>query len=320
MLCERLRQARSAVGLTQKEIAAKIYLSQQAYAKYETGTATPSPDTLSSISTSLGIPVDFLIGSGVFKNWDNIIKRREDVYFQLQNMIPATMELNNFSSEKTLLGWLHTAFVSDLEYDYIGIVNWFQFAVKRVEFIDLSDSGQCEVQFTPGFWAMIKIEKSNEPLPGHVRITSYRDGISSFIERQPGVETSAIRVPVLGRVAAGIPLDAVEEIMGYEDISSVRYSSGEYFGLEIKGQSMEPKISDGDVVIVRKQSDVDSGDIAVVLVNGDAATVKKIKKSQQGVTLIPNNPAYEPIYYSNKEIESLPVSIIGKVVELRAKL
>lgn len=320
MLCERLRQARSAVGLTQKEIAAKIYLSQQAYAKYETGTATPSPDTLSSISTSLGIPVDFLIGSGVFKNWDNIIKHRGDVYIQLQNMIPATMELNSFSSEKTLLGWLHTAFVSDLEYDYIGIVNWFQFAVKCVEFIDLSDGGQCEVQFTPGFWAMIKIEKSNEPLPGHVRITSYRDGISNFIERQSGVETSATRVPVLGRVAAGIPLDAVEEIMGYEDISSVRYSSGEYFGLEIKGQSMEPKISDGDVVIVRKQSDVDSGDIAVVLVNGDAATVKKIKKSPQGITLIPNNPAYEPIYYSNEEIESLPVSIIGKVVELRAKL
>ena len=55
---------------------------------------------------------------------------------------------------------------------------------------------------------------------------------------------------------------------------------------------MEPKISDGDVVIVRRQPDVDSGDIAVVLVNGDDATVKRIKKSPQGVTLIPSNPAY----------------------------
>lgn len=83
---------------------------------------------------------------------------------------------------------------------------------------------------------------------------------------------------------------------------------------------MEPKISDGDVVIVRKQPDVDSGDIAVVLVNGDAATVQKIKKGPQGVTLIPSNPAYEPLYYSNDEIESLPVTIVGRVVELRAKL
>lgn len=128
-----------------------------------------------------------------------------------------------------------------------------------------------------------------------------------------------IRVPVLGRVAAGIPNDAIEEIIDWEDISTAAAGDGEYFGLQIKGHSMEPKISDGDVVIVRRQPDVDSGDIAVVLVNGDDATVKRIKKSPQGVTLIPSNPAYEPMYYTNAEIESLPVQILGRVVELRAK-
>lgn len=129
-----------------------------------------------------------------------------------------------------------------------------------------------------------------------------------------------IRIPVLGRVAAGIPIDAIEEIIDWEDISAEAAGDGEYFGLQIKGHSMEPKISDGDVVIVRRQPDVDSGDIAVVLVNGDDATVKRIKKSPQGVMLIPSNPAYEPMYYSNEEIESLPVQILGRVVELRAKL
>lgn len=129
-----------------------------------------------------------------------------------------------------------------------------------------------------------------------------------------------VRIPVLGRVAAGIPIDAIEEVIDWEDISAEAAGDGEYFGLQIKGQSMEPKISDGDVVIVRRQPDVDSGDIAVVLVNGNDATVKRIKKSPQGVTLIPSNPAYEPIYYSNEEIESLPVTVLGKVVELRAKL
>lgn len=128
-----------------------------------------------------------------------------------------------------------------------------------------------------------------------------------------------IRVPVLGRVAAGIPIDAIEEIIDWEDISAASAGDGEYFGLQIKGHSMEPKISDGDVVIVRRQPDVDSGDIAVVLVNGDDATVKRVKKGPQGVTLIPSNPAYEPMYYSNDEIESLPVQILGRVVELRAK-
>ena len=128
-----------------------------------------------------------------------------------------------------------------------------------------------------------------------------------------------IRIPVLGRVAAGIPIDAIEEVIDWEDISAEAAGDGEYFGLQIKGHSMEPKISDGDVVIVRRQPDVDSGDIAVVLVNGDDATVKKVKKSPQGVTLIPSNPAYEPMYYTNAEIESLPVQILGRVVELRAK-
>ena len=131
--------------------------------------------------------------------------------------------------------------------------------------------------------------------------------------------SSDIRVPVLGRVAAGIPIDAIEDVIDWEEISTAAAGDGEYFGLQIKGHSMEPKISDGDVVIVRRQPDVDSGDIAVVLVNGDDATVKRIKKSPQGVTLIPSNPAYDPMYYTNAEIESLPVQILGRVVELRAK-
>ena len=129
-----------------------------------------------------------------------------------------------------------------------------------------------------------------------------------------------IRIPVLGRVAAGIPIDAIEEIIDWEDINAAAAADGEYFGLVIKGRSMEPKISDGDTVIVRKQPDVRDGEIAVVLVNGDEGTVKKIKKGPHGVTLISSNPAYDPMFYTNEEIEQLPVQILGRVVELRAKL
>lgn len=96
-------------------------------------------------------------------------------------------------------------------------------------------------------------------------------------------------------------------------------SQGEYFGLRIKGASMEPRMRDGDIVIVRKQPNAETGDTVVVLVNGDSATVKKIKKGDDGITLVPTNAAYDPIYYTNSEIASLPVVIIGKVVELRAK-
>lgn len=126
-------------------------------------------------------------------------------------------------------------------------------------------------------------------------------------------------IPVLGRVAAGTPIEAVEDILDYEEIDTKTAASGEYFALQIKGQSMEPRIKDGDVVIIRKQNDCNSGDIAVVLVNGDEATVKRIKKRPEGIMLIPSNPAYEPMFYSNEDIEKLPVKIIGKVIELRAK-
>lgn len=126
-------------------------------------------------------------------------------------------------------------------------------------------------------------------------------------------------IPVLGRVAAGTPIEAIEDILDYEEITPEMAANGDFFALQINGDSMEPKISDKDVVIVRKQDDCESGDIAVVLVNGEDATVKRIKKRPEGIILAPTNPQYEPMFYSNADIEKLPVTIVGKVVELRAK-
>lgn len=134
---------------------------------------------------------------------------------------------------------------------------------------------------------------------------------------QPG--KNGIWIPVLGDVAAGIPIEAITDIVDYEEIDAAMAATGDYFGLRIKGSSMEPRMREGDVVIVRKQDDADNGDTAVVLVNGDSATVKKIKKMPDGIQLIPTNPAYDPIYYTAAEVEALPVRIIGRVVELRAK-
>lgn len=94
---------------------------------------------------------------------------------------------------------------------------------------------------------------------------------------------------------------------------------GEYFGLRIKGNSMEPRMREGDVVIVRKQDDAETGDTVVVLVNGDSATVKKIKYGQDGISLIPTNSTHDVQFYSAADVERLPVRVIGRVVELRAK-
>lgn len=129
----------------------------------------------------------------------------------------------------------------------------------------------------------------------------------------------AVQIPVLGYVKAGIPMTAIENIIDYEEISQEQARTGEFFGLQIKGDSMEPKISDGDVVIVRKQETVENGEIAVVLINGDDATVKKFYKTDAGIKLVSTNPTYDPFFFTPDEVNSLPVSVIGKVVELRAK-
>ena len=139
---------------------------------------------------------------------------------------------------------------------------------------------------------------------------------------QPIDESSKITgvlIPVLGRVAAGIPLTATEYIIDTEEISQAMANDGEYFGLQVKGDSMEPRFTDGDVVIVRKQSDADDGDIVIALINGDDAVVKRLKKYADGIALISTNPAYDPMIFNNEQIETTPVQILGKVKELRAK-
>ena len=133
-----------------------------------------------------------------------------------------------------------------------------------------------------------------------------------------------VKIPVLGNVAAGMPITAIENIdyddpNAWEEIPAEMAESGEYFALRLKGDSMEPRMLDGDVVIVHEQSDVNSGDTAIVKVNGEDATCKKIKKTSQGMMLIPLNPEYEPLFFTNKEVQTIPVEIIGKVVELRGK-
>ncbi len=141
----------------------------------------------------------------------------------------------------------------------------------------------------------------------------------SWAEETTKNHINSVKIPVLGRVAAGLPAEAVEDIIDYEEIPESMARGGEYFGLSIKGDSMYPRILEGDVVIVRKQSTADSGDIVIALVNGDEGTCKQLYKYKDHIELKAFNPMYKPLVYSNEDITSLPVSIIGKVVELRGK-
>lgn len=125
-----------------------------------------------------------------------------------------------------------------------------------------------------------------------------------------------IKIPVVGTVAAGEPILAEQNIIDYEELPINEFKDGDYFGLKIKGDSMLPRILEDDVVIVRQQNDCDNGQVAVVLINGDEATVKQIKKTENGIMLIPFNNKYDPMFFTKEEIETKPVRIIGVVKRL----
>ena len=143
--------------------------------------------------------------------------------------------------------------------------------------------------------------------------------VDYLVGNTPAPKGGGVMVPVYGRIAAGIPMEAITDIEDYEEISEALAKQGEYLALTIHGESMEPKFSEGDVIIVRKQETCEDGEICAVMVNGDDATCKKVRRTPEGVVLISTNPAFDPMFFSNKQIEELPVRILGKVVELRAK-
>ena len=145
------------------------------------------------------------------------------------------------------------------------------------------------------------------------------NAVSTLATKALKESKKGVSIKVLGRVAAGVPIEAVEDIIDTEEITEELAKTGEFFGLQLHGNSMEPRMCEGDVVIVRKQDDAESGDIVIAMVNGNDATCKRLRKYRGGIELISNNPSYEPMFFSNQDIQEKPVKIIGKVVELRGK-
>lgn len=124
-------------------------------------------------------------------------------------------------------------------------------------------------------------------------------------------------IPLLGRVAAGVPISAVENVIGQEEISKALASTGEFFALRIKGDSMSPYIMDRDVVIVRQQPDAESGEIVIAIINEEDGCCKKLKKLDDGsIALVSLNHAYDPLIFRKGD----DVQVIGKVIEIRRSI
>ena len=161
------------------------------------------------------------------------------------------------------------------------------------------------------------------PRMGKVQLLADYFGVlkSDLIEDKPNAtDSDGVLIPVYGRVAAGEPIEASQDnIVGYEKIDKDMARRGDFYALQIKGDSMTPMICDGDTIIVREQPDAENGEIVVATINGDDATCKRLRKYKGGIELISINPSYEPYTFDKKDIEEVPVRILGKVVEMRRR-
>lgn len=171
------------------------------------------------------------------------------------------------------------------------------------------------------YWENGKVKIDHESLAKLSRLFGVTIDYLMGISEQP--QDNIVKIPVLGTIPAGIPLEAIEDIIDYEEIPQSFLSGGkEYFALAVKGDSMWPDYLPGDVVIVRKQPICNSGDDCIVYVNGYDATLKQVKLNDEdhSLTLMPRNQSYPPRTYTQEEIQALPVTIAGVVVELRRKI
>ena len=133
--------------------------------------------------------------------------------------------------------------------------------------------------------------------------------------------TGGVRIPVLGSIVAGIPNTAVTDYDEWIEISQSLAMRGEYFALRIKGDSMEPTLFDSDIVVIRQQPDIEDGEIAAVSIAGSEATIKRIYHRSDGVDIVGDNVrAFPRMFYSNHDIATLPVRIMGKAIEVRRDL
>lgn len=145
--------------------------------------------------------------------------------------------------------------------------------------------------------------------------TDYLLGIDENAQKK------GIKIPILGSVPCGIPIEAIEDVIGWEEIPKEWTNGGkEYFGLKLKGDSMYPLFNEGDVGIFRKTEEFENGQYCLVYVNSDyEATFKMVIKKDEGYQLKPLNENYPPKTYTWEEIKTLPIKIAGVLVEQRRK-
>ena len=168
-----------------------------------------------------------------------------------------------------------------------------------------------------------ELEKRDMTPDTIIKLAEYYNVSTDYLlgktDKRTTSNSSAV-VLVYGTIPAGVPMEMIEDIIDTEEIdANMLKGDKQYFGLKIKGNSMFPEYLEGDTIICEKVENCENGQDCVVMVNGNDGTFKRVFKNENGIILQPLNSQFQPMIYSNEQIEKMPIKIIGKVVELRRK-
>lgn len=170
-----------------------------------------------------------------------------------------------------------------------------------------------------GFYENEKRDMSPDTI---VKLANYFGVSTDYLLGKSDIRNSDIpasKIPILGTVKAGYDWLAEENIVDYITLKENIPNVNEYYALRITGDSMLPLLAEGDLVIVHDQDDVESGQTAVILINGEEATVKKVVKTNEGIELHAMNPYYPVKKFTFEDMQKIPVKIIGRVREAKIK-
>ena len=205
--------------------------------------------------------------------------------------------------------------------DYLGInrVSYTDFEngktnIKPVYLVKLAEYFKVSTDYILG--------KDDTPDPGWKVVQDPADPRFSPkvfpVEPLPDLDRETALIPILGSVRAGYDNYAEENLEGYMTIDErLKSMHPDAYVLNVKGDSMEPEIKHGDIVICAPDVEVRNNDVAIICVNGEVGTVKRIRFKDNGLTLVPANPNYKEMHYSLEDIRSYPVSVQSKVIEVR---
>lgn len=281
----KLRELRRRAGMTQGALADKIGVERSSVGKYETGTV-PSFEVLQNISGVFGVSIDLLTGDEPLppeRSKHNRVAALRRERRMLQKDVAAQLGV----TPNTLSNWENGKYEPDL-----------------ASLAKLSEIFGVSVDYIIG----------NSDNPASLPLRSAPKD-ASFPGAIPVPKTAYL--PIYGTVSAGLGMHAEQELLGYEP-SEEAFADGKHFFLRVKGDSMEPTIRDGDLVLVERDAEIENDNIIAVIVDGDEGVLKRVRCGLRRVELISDNPAYPSRVFAGAEVDS--IHVVGRAIELRKRL